>query len=378
MLILPRTERFSWPDSEPLDHYQIVVIFSLVYGKPVALNLEGDVSKVTGFLANLLVYADYYGLLGLVRVPVEKWLSSLSGIWVDIRDNARSWVGLSRLLLSEPFFRDAMKPMAGSLTWAGDIFDSSNLPADVREVAERVEFDVKREDEDLRRSLAELIGRHCPMEDYYVCSVDEEPEAPVGQNAGPAQRIVEGVFSNWFIHHIFTSRGFWCGHETCRYYWNQCRSYRHLYECAKKNDLDALTREGFIQDLAETFRLEVQHLQNCINKIFTEILLVFRCSLLFDQQYWCPRHECKPTTEPCCDTCMCYKAKCDSDDYFTYMNPRDPLAKEVWGSIPPPIIRPVYTTPATTAYEKCLGVDFGHDLIWDGWNSNRHLEGIFD
>jgi hypothetical protein len=76
---------------EPPSHDQIVahsltihkILFSLLYGKVPELDLTGRLPEVTGFLADLVYYADYYAILDHVRPQIESWVKSLSDLWED-------------------------------------------------------------------------------------------------------------------------------------------------------------------------------------------------------------------------------------------------------------------------------------------------------
>lgn len=214
-------------------------------------------------------------------------------------------------------------------------------------------------------------------------------EAAVGPSIMIRQLVI-GVFSSWFVRYIFSPP------RTIRNTQKHegeiaCISYKHLYDCAKKNDFSAFLLWGTFEELATTHELQAEDLRNCASKVFGRMLPVFQRSPFFSsheplevdnnerddlggRQAICPRYwaNCEREAHSPCRLC-------EGDSYFTYMDPCQVLPEEVWSSVPePPELPLVYTTPATASYQKALGLKLEHLLPKEGWSEIRHLTDIFE
>jgi hypothetical protein len=362
---------------EPPSHDQIVahsliihkILFSLLYGKVPELDLTGRLPDVTGFLADLVYYADYYAILDHVRPQIENWVKSLSGLWEDIRANARFWAGFSRLLLSEEIFLDTVKHLVGPSSWNLWAAEDNRLPHDVYRVANAVKSQLETQEKIIRDDIGTLFTSDGDRDDLPVYPQDPFPEAPPGRTTGKIRHVVKGHFSSWFLLHIVTERAYYDNRyaDKGRHYWRPPRSYQHLYACAQRRDFTALTGCTTAESIAETYDLHLYHVNNCINKLFAKVEDAIKPSLLFSyhQPLKCKSYNGRERTGKCRNSCKCYQARCPSDEYFTFMmEGSDILPKDVWGAVAREskkgvVVSAVETKPADRAYQKSLGIELG-------------------
>jgi hypothetical protein len=368
------------------------ILFAFMYGKQLDLAAKSMTPHLAIYMADLLAYADYYGLMGMAGKRVEKWLLSLSNIWEDVRAEPKFWVAMGRAILSKPIFHDAIKHMVGKGGWALEqdrwsrIGHGASLKDDVYPVAMICEMELRKEVRRLWNDLADVLtfSKHAPSYRRYQGVLSENSLANL--RTTKAGQAVRNVASSWLMRYALSDTSFnELAYEKQRGslpwpdYWTKCRSYRFLYQQALTKNFSALAQAPVVT-LADSHGLRLAEVQACINDVCAELVECFEKSPLFDGLGLCQNDRNDYTQKPLHKTtCKDYRAKCESKHWFTYMSPGDQhLRPEIWDRERPEFPF-VCTRPASEELLKAIGVDFSHLVPSGALNEIRHLKpDIFD
>lgn len=113
---------------------------SLLYGKPFASTYMSSIPKRMRFIANVVAYAHYYGVLDIISPSLEQMATQPNGLWKFVAENSRFSLMLGYHMKALGIYVDAVKHMVGptlfqssltSCTMNRDVSDSFILPSEV-------------------------------------------------------------------------------------------------------------------------------------------------------------------------------------------------------------------------------------------------------
>ncbi|KAF2143884.1 uncharacterized protein K452DRAFT_307237 [Aplosporella prunicola CBS 121167] len=113
-----REDLISWPDKSTQQAVNAhKALFRLLYGLYVNLDFTPDPESAIRCMADVTAYAEFYGMLDIVRPAITETLLDIQGLWEDVAWKPLFYLGLAAKLRCECIYDDALKHVVFSGHW---------------------------------------------------------------------------------------------------------------------------------------------------------------------------------------------------------------------------------------------------------------------
>lgn len=138
----------------------------------------------------------------------------------------------------------------------------------------------------------------------------------------------------------------------------------------------AINQRQPAEEVAKAYMLDLDHVLVCIDETFSKFVACFKESKLFNAE-----GHCLNTGKPASG--RCFRARCPSDKYFTFMPVEGLLTLNgVWKHGADRKQSPLVSTQQAFLEDEFLAklgmVPLIERLLSKAWNEIRHLHGIFE
>ena len=179
------------------------VIFSIMYGQDLFLDLAQPIKMTVELLADIIAYADLYCILELATAKLEQQFMRLPELWKDVSLHSRFYLGVGYHLRSLEIFTDAMKHVVGQgfpqhSLYTDQILDTVYFPDEILKLEDRLRAAVSYEINDCVKVWSKVLACRA-QEMTYEKPIHRRPLNPFETKV---RHLAKSTIMSWIMINI--------------------------------------------------------------------------------------------------------------------------------------------------------------------------------